>query len=70
MLFKDIKQNYPIYILDKQELTVSQGKVLSIGFPRMDVMSKPANPINTQMVIDITIDNCGKSATYTIPEGL
>ena len=70
MLFKDIKQNYPVYILDKQELTVSQGKVLSIGFPRMDVMSKPANPINTQMVIDVTIDNCGKSATYTIPEGL
>jgi hypothetical protein len=70
MLFKDVKQNYPVYILDKQELTFSQGKVMSAGFPRMDVMSKPVNPINTQMVIDITVENGGKSATYTIPEGL
>lgn len=70
MLFKDVKQNYPVYILDKQELTFSQGKVMSVGFPRMDVMSKPVNPINTQMVIDITVENGGKSATYTIPEGL
>lgn len=70
MLFKDVKQNYPVYILDKQELTFSQGKVMSVGFPRMDVMSKPVNPINTQMVIDVTVENGGKSATYTIPEGL
>ena len=70
MLCKDVKQNYPVYILDKQELTFSQGKVMSVGFPRMDVMSKPVNPINTQMVIDVTVENGGKSATYTIPEGL
>ena len=25
MLFKDIKQNYPVYILDKQEMTFKQG---------------------------------------------
>nr|DAF64309.1 MAG TPA: hypothetical protein [Podoviridae sp. ct2m58] len=38
MFFKDIKQDYPVYILDKQQLTISQGKVLSIGFPRADLL--------------------------------
>lgn len=68
MLFKDVKQNYPVYILDKQELIISQGKVQSVGFPRMDIMSKVPN--GTQTVVDITIDNNGKTATYTIPENL
>lgn len=68
MLFKDVKQNYPVYILDKQELIISQGKVQSVGFPRMDIMSKMPN--GTQTVVDVTIDNNGKTATYTIPENL
>lgn len=25
MLFKDIKQNYPVYILNKQDLSLTQG---------------------------------------------
>lgn len=70
MLFKDIKHDYPVYILDKQELTISQGKVLSVSFPRIDVTHSPQNIGCTQMVVDVTIENNGKSATYTIPEGL
>jgi len=27
LLFKEIKQNYPVYILDTQELELTQGKV-------------------------------------------
>lgn len=69
MLFKDIKQDYPIYILDKGELTISQGKVMSVGFPRTDVLhSSLQSP--SQLVIDVTIQNGDKSATYTIPENL
>ena len=68
MIFRDIKQGYPVYIFNKQELTISQGKVASAGFPRLDT-----NPMSgkTEMVIDITVDDgSGKTGSYVIPEGL
>ena len=68
MIFRDIKQGYPVYILNKQDLTISQGKVASAGFPRLDT-----NPMSgkTEMVIDITVnDGSGKTGSYVIPEGL
>lgn len=68
MIFRDIKQGYPVHILNKQELTISQGKVASAGFPRLDT-----NPMSgkTEMVIDITVDDgSGKTGSYVIPEGL
>lgn len=68
MLFKDLKQNYPVYALDKQELAVYQGKATSIGFPRYDANKGYSQ--NQQMVVDVTIEINGKSATYTIPESL
>lgn len=67
MLFKDIKQNYPVYILDKQNVSFVQGKVTSISLPHMD----NSNPmVMGKSVIDVTIDVEGKSATYAIPENL
>lgn len=65
MAFKDVKQSYSVYILNKQNMTIEDGKVMSVGFPHMDLNSKP-----TQMVVDITIESNGKTATYTIPENL
>ena len=68
MIFRDIKQGYPVYILNKQDLTILQGKVASAGFPRLDT-----NPMSgkTEMVIDITVDDgSGKTGSYVIPEGL
>lgn len=65
ILFKDIKQNYPVYILDKNEMTVKTGKVKTTSFPRMDNSRGGA-----QMVVDIEIEADGKSATYAIPENL
>lgn len=69
MLFKDIKQNYTVYILDKQDMNISQAKVSAVGFPRMDMMQNTPGA-NAQTVIDITLDSNGKIATYTIPESL
>lgn len=66
MLFKDIKPNYPIHILDKQEFSLTQGKATAVSFPRLD-MNKSGK---TDMVVDVTIEINGKSATYTIPENL
>ena len=68
MTFKDIKQSYSVYILDKQDMNVSQAKVSAVSFPRVDIMSKVAN--TTQTVVDVTLDCNGKVATYTIPENL
>ena len=67
MLFKDIKQNYPVYILDKQDFSVIQGKATSVSFPRMDMNPKIGK---TEMVVDVTIEVNGKTGTYTIPENL
>lgn len=67
MLFKDIKQNYPVYILNKQDVSFSQGKVTSVSLPHMD-NSSPM--VMGKSVIDVAIEVEGKSATYAIPENL
>lgn len=65
MLFKDIKQNYPVYILDKQNVSFIQGKVTSISLPHID----NSNPmVIGKSVVDVTIEADGKGATYTMPE--
>ena len=63
MLFKDIKQNYSVHILDKDKLTLSDGKAITVGFPRYDLTAKST-------VVDITLDVNGSTATYAIPESL
>lgn len=71
LLFKDIKQNYPVYILDKQELTLIEGKVTQVSFPHLESSQRPGGIMGQQpMVIDVTISAGGKVATYTIPEHL
>ena len=42
MAFKDVKQNYSVYILNKQDITITDGKVVSVGFPHLDLSTKPA----------------------------
>ena len=34
MLFKDIKQNYPVFILNKQDLSLIQGKAININWEK------------------------------------
>ena len=65
MQFKDIQQGCAVYILNKQDMTVTEGKVNSKSFPYM----KTINGI-TQMVLDVGIEAAGKTATYAIPENL
>lgn len=67
MLFKDIKQNYPVYILDKQEFCIIQGKVTAVSFPRIEMNQKTGR---SEMVVDVTVEANGKTATYAIPENL
>ena len=69
MAFKDVKQNYSVYILNKQDITITDGKVISVGFPHLDLSIKPAMG-QSQMVVDVTIEANSKTATYSIPENL
>ena len=67
MLFKDIKQNYPVYIFDKQNIKFIQGKTVSVSFPRME----NTNPMAMgKSVLDVVIEADGKNATYAIPENV
>lgn len=61
LLFKDIKQNYPVYILDTQEFSLIQGKATQVSFPRLEMNQKTGK---TEMVVDVTIEANGKMATY------
>lgn len=70
LFFKDVKQNYPVYILDKQEISIIEGKVTQVSFPHLDPSVQRSTNMNQSMVVDVTISAEGKSATYTIPEHL
>ena len=67
MQFKDIKQNYPVFVLDKKEMTVTTGKATAVGFPRMEMNPKTGKQ---EIVVDVTVEANGKTGTYAIPEGL
>ena len=53
MTFKDIKQGYPIYILDRKNLTAKTVNVTDISLPHID--AKIGGPTN--LVVDITTDD-------------
>lgn len=67
MQFKDIKQNYPVFVLDKKEMTVTTGKATAVGFPRMEMNPKTGKQ---EIVVDVTVEANGKTGKYAIPEGL
>lgn len=68
MQFKELKQNYPVYMLDKGSMELTQGKAVSVSFPRVDAGNAAAG--RAQLVVDVAIEAGGKTATYTIPESL
>lgn len=71
MLFRDVKQGYPVYVLDKSSLVASTGKAVHVSNPHFQ-NTNPSTPFNpsAQMYVDITVETDGKTQTYTIPESL
>lgn len=55
--------------LVNQDITITDGKVISVGFPHLDLSTKPTMG-QSQMVVDVTIEANSKTATYSIPENL
>lgn len=65
MLFKDLQKGYPVFLLDRTEITAKQGKIVDVSRPHFDNQ----NPTNTQMVVDVTIELDGKvQPVFVIPE--
>ena len=60
MLFKDLKNGYPIYVFDRDKVEFTQSKVLDITPSHFD--SHFGNP--TEMVVDVTIEGFPKSYTF------
>lgn len=65
MLFKDIKAGNFIHILDRQTMDLSVAKVTNVSLPHLDPHFS-----STSMVVDITIDNNGRTATYTMQDSI
>lgn len=71
MQFKDIKQGQPVFILNKSEMTISQGKVINNVY-HIDSNNNYGSSVFTQqsntIYRDVTIEIGGKSSVYVIPE--
>lgn len=72
MTFKDIKQGYPVYFLQKDgEPKAYQGKAVAVSQPRFTQLQSNipiSQQMATSMVVDVTIEANGETKTYTIPE--
>lgn len=71
MQFKDIKQSQPVFILDKSEMAINQGKVINNVY-HVDSNNNNYGSVFTQqsntIYRDVTIEIGGKSSVYVIPE--
>lgn len=64
MLFKDLKANYPIFIFDRNNVSVEEGKVINVGMSHYDMHYGSTGG----MVIDITIKTGETTKTYTFKD--
>lgn len=67
MQFKDVKQGYPVYILNTETVKAANGKVINVSQPYFPTQ-QAFNPTNTNRMIDITIEYEGRNQTFSIPE--
>ena len=70
MLIKDLKNGYPIYVLNPETLKAETGKVVSIGDPYFPAQKPGQTPQNLGRVVDVTLLLGEKTQTFTMPETL
>lgn len=61
LAFRDLKANQTVFMLNSDTLELNECRVVSNSFPHYDMVAK-------QSVVDMVIENGGKSATYAMPE--
>lgn len=70
MYFNELRNGYPVYILNRTDMNVTTGKVINKGdpyFPKMNP-NNPMKPMPTQRVVDVTIEIAGRTQTFTFVE--
>jgi hypothetical protein len=70
LLFKDSKSGYPAYMLDKEALRVSEGRIVNVGQPYIEPQKPGQLAPSMQRLVDVTIEADGKTQTFVIPEML
>lgn len=65
MTFKELKQGYNIYILNKDDMCVKQAKVVNVSAPHID---KKTFELGASLVVDVVLDIDGVTGTYTFKE--
>lgn len=64
MQFKDVKQGYPVYVIDRKDVTVMVGKITNSPMPHFDNNF----PGVRKMVVDLAIEYDGKTGTYVMED--
>ena len=59
-----MKTGYPIFVFDKQEVSVAQGKVQNVSIPHLDGHYGSS----TEMVVDVTVECEGNTKSYVFKE--
>ena len=70
MLFKDLKQRYAVFILNKTELKTQQAKVIAVGQPYFPTVGTKPQTAGAVRMVDVTLEASGVTKTYVIPEHL
>lgn len=65
MTFKELKQGYSVYILDKENMCVKNAKVVNMSTPHID---KRNYELGVALVVDVALDVNGTVTTYTFKE--
>lgn len=63
MLFRDVKQGYPVYIFDRKDVSVKVGKVTNSPLPHFDVKMG-----TNQMVVDLNVETDGHTVSYVFAD--
>jgi hypothetical protein len=66
--FRDLKQGYQIYTLDKEKMKAERAKVVNVGIPYAEPPKVGQLAPSLNKLVDVTIEADGKSQTYAIPE--
>lgn len=65
-MFKDVRPNQTIYVLNRRDVEIHEEKVATVGIPYIDTR----NVGNAKMVVDVTAtDGLGGQHVYVVPDG-
>ena len=70
MLFKELKQGYPLYLLNVNTMEVRIGTVTFVGQPHVTQDKKKLAKGQLQMVIDVTANFAGTAQTIELTDSL